>query len=728
MIIEKIELENFMCFAGKCNFEFTEGINVIIGDNGYGKSKLYDAFYWVLYDQVFVSEKKEFLNTSSVKSKIISDKVKYKAKDGKISASVRITFHNLERDIVYILERKYIANIRDGLVIETNDSEFSLMEKEDAILNAKMVLDEDKRTRIVSNILPPQVKDYLWFQGEQVESIIDFNKQDTLTKAINVLSSITRYDEIKEIAITSAKSANSEYDREVKRLSKDIGRSEELELEKTNIEEKISDLQKEEIEINENLSRAEARCEELLNKQADAQKINELQERKKGAMNLLKEMNDRLLEEQISFHRKMFRNKWVLKGTDELQKNYAIKFSNYEQKKLQLAADKVAKEKLDKETATKLQTRLPFNVPEPNYLEWMLEQEKCLVCDREAKKNSEAWKMIKELLDRPERNKKIKDEKPLTIQNFTDDLKRLYTNGLSLKSRIEDIDDEITESLTIRKSINTKVREANKELEKIEEEIKKLLSDTSMSDEDAANILNEYSIQNKKAKDFKVDQNKITQLIVHNKNNLKYVNEQLNSLVTGEIPKWLIDKRDILNDFVTITSSTRERVFNSLIALLEKEANKHYEAMTSGNKSAKGHIKLRKLPNNNYMPEIIDNNDVPLLGSNTSNLILVKLAVIMAIISAKTTGRGTDLYTLITDAPTSVFGEDYTIGFCKTISKVYRQSIVMSKEFYKNENLKNELLNNPEIKIGKVYMIYPSILESERSNRNNLSTKIRALN
>jgi DNA sulfur modification protein DndD len=240
--------------------------------------------------------------------------------------------------------------------------------------------------------------------------------------------------------------------------------------------------------------------------------------------------------------------------------------------------------------------------------------------------------------------------------------------------------------------------------------------------------LNEYSIQNKKAKDFSELQNKIKQQIDFAKNNLKNANEQLKALVTGEIPKWLIEKRDVLSDFETIAGTTRERVFNNLITQLEKEANLHYEAMTSGNKSARGQIKLRKLPNGNYMPEINDNNGIPLLGSNTSNLILVKLSVIMAIISAKSSSGVVDFYTLITDAPTSVFGEDYTIGFCKTISKVYRQSIIMSKEFYKNQNLRTELLTNPEIKIGKVYMITPSIPESDRSNRNNLSTNVDALN
>jgi DNA sulfur modification protein DndD len=100
----------------------------------------------------------------------------------------------------------------------------------------------------------------------------------------------------------------------------------------------------------------------------------------------------------------------------------------------------------------------------------------------------------------------------------------------------------------------------------------------------------------------------------------------------------------------------------------------------------------------------------------------------MAIISARQGSRDTDLYTLITDAPMSVFGEDYTIGFCKTVSNVYRQSIIMSKEFYKNMELRKQLLTNPEIKLGKVYLITPSIPENARANRNQLSTNIQLLN
>lgn len=728
MIIEKIDIENFMCYAGTNSMEFTEGINVIIGDNGYGKSKLYDAFYWVMYDQVFVPEKKEFQNTKSVKSKIISDKAKAAIKDGRVTASVSITFHNMEKDNVFILERKYSVTIIDGQVIESNDSEFTVMKKDLSYLNAKMVTDEDEKRRIVSNILPSHIKDYLWFQGEQVESIIDFNKQDSLTKAINVLSSIKRYDELIEIAASAAKTGNAEYDRELRRLSRDLDKSEQLENQKRQIESRIADLVQDETEAKENLSRAEEKAESLLSKLSDATKITEIKQRKKSIIEQLKSLNAALNEEQTSFHRKMFRNKWVLKGTAFLHDEFSTKYSAYENLKLKKAADLKAKNDLEADLQKKLQTRLPIDVPEPIYVQKMLEEERCLVCDREAKRDSDAWKKIKELIDRTKDNSKPRVSEISTLQNFSDDFKRLYHNGLALTHRISEIDTDITETLKKINDINGKIRQVNNEMKKVEDELQKLVSDTSQSAEDAESIVAEYSIQNKYVKDFTEKVNKITQQIEHYRKNLNSINDQLKDLVTGEIPKWLIEKKQILNDFDEIANSTRDRVFSNLITQLENEANNHYTAMTSGNKSVKGKIHLRKRTNGNYMPEITDSNGNPMLGLNTGNLILVKLAAIMAIISAKSNDGIVSIYSLITDAPTSVFGEDYTIGFCKTVSKVYRQSIIMSKEFYKNQALRNELMTNSEIKIGKVYMITPSIPENERADRNNLSTKIEQLN
>jgi len=711
MIIEKIELENFMCYSGRQTMKFTEGINVIVGDNGYGKSKLYDAFYWALYDQIFVTEQKKFLGTSEVRSKVVSDKAIFETKEGKVAASVKIIFHDLEKDSIYILRREFTAWKENGALREDRNSELTIQVKGLPFQNAKMITDREEMDKIIEKILPAQIKPYLWFQGEQVESIIDFNQQDTLTRAINVLSSITRYDEIKTVATLASKTARTEYDREVRRLSNDAVRSQELEKQRNDLEVLIERHLKEETEIKENLSRAEEKRELLANKSADAHKVTVLQQKKKDILDQLEELNKSFDDEQIAFHRKMFRNKWVLKGTRELVEIYSKRYDQYDQQRI---------------AANIATPRLPIDVPEPIYLQRMLDQERCLVCDREAKKGTEPYDMIAALLHRSD-NKSNLATSPAHKQNFSTDFKRLYQNGLSLAHRIDDIDEDIADTLNKINNQRNRIKTTAKALQDTEKEIENLLIAASINADQAQQIDAEYYVQNEKIIDFVDRLARVSQKLESFRNELRGVNDQLRSLVKTEIPAWLTEKQQVLSDFEIIAFSTRDRVFSNLIQQLETEANRHYEAMTAGNKSARGRIKLKKLPNQNYMPEIIDEKGSPLLGSNTSNLILVKLAAIMAIVSAKSSAGIVDFYTLITDAPTSVFGEDYTIGFCKTISKVYKQSIVMSKEFYKNQQLQEELLNNPEINVGKVYVITPSIRESERINRNTLSTTIETL-
>ena len=69
MIIKSISLKDFQCYFGsheENRLEFTSGINLVIGENAGGKSKLFDAFYWVLHDQVFHSDIREFVPTKQL--------------------------------------------------------------------------------------------------------------------------------------------------------------------------------------------------------------------------------------------------------------------------------------------------------------------------------------------------------------------------------------------------------------------------------------------------------------------------------------------------------------------------------------------------------------------------------------------------------------------------------------------------------------------------------------
>jgi len=728
MILQNIELNNFMCYAGNNKFEFTEGINIIIGDNGYGKSKLYDAFYWVMYDRCFDTRKKDFLPTNTLKKHLISDKALNETSDGFVTASVILTFHNIEKNSVYIIERRYKVR-KDGTEIyEDRESEEIIKIKDLAYLNAREITDPVQITSIKKAILPDNIKPYMWFQGEQIEQIIDFNKDNTLTQAINVLSNISKYDNLIALASSLKDSASKEYQKKQRDLSGDKAKSESLELQRSKLEENIKALQLQDLQIKDNLATAEEKSENLLNKIADATKIRELEERKKAIQRNLQDAQEEFQEEQLSLHKRMFTNKWILKGTEVLFAKYSDVYNQFEQKKLIRKAEMQVRKDAEMEL-NKAMFQLPIDVPEPIHLENMLEMQHCLVCDRTAPKDSKEWLSMKSLLDRSREKITAIEDEDQTMHDFSFDLKKLYHTGLALSHQIPNIDDDIKSVFRKLRRLDKRRKTLSEDYQAVDAEINTLIVNSSLNLSQATNILNEYAAQNDLTKRSQREVDANAHIITKKALELSGIEAQLSNLVTGEIPAYLTDKLKVLTEFKNVTESTRKRVFHGLVTMLEQEANKHYGEMMQGNLGTRGLIKFKQLSNEkNYMPELVDENGNVLLQLNMGNIILIKLATIMAIISARQGSIATDLYTLITDAPTSVFGEDYTIGFCKTVSKVYRQSIIMSKEFYKNTALRSQLLLDSDVRLGKVYMITPSIPETERSNRNSLSTLITPLN
>lgn len=729
MIIESIELNNFMCYYDRTQFDFTEGMNVIIGDNGYGKSKLYDAFYWVMFDKCFDTNLKEWMPTKHLGRSIISDKAVHEAQDGAVKASVKITFKNLDKDSAYSIERILTARKSDDEVIVDSESEEIVIFKQLSYLEGKEITDPVEIESIKkTKILPDNIRPYMWFQGEQVESIIDFGESRSLTQAINVLSNITRFDSISQLAASWKKASSEEYQRKVRALSKDKDKSDALELERNRILEKIENLEKDELKQNDNLGNAEAETERLLNQLEDAGKIRDLEARQKLIGESMERATSDEKQERIDLHKKLFTHQWVLKGTEGLFKKYSEKFATYERNKLQKLAEEQIRLKVENQIKEELQTRLPINVPEAHHVEEMIRQKVCLVCNTPAPEGSEAYNSIVQLLERSTDSPEETENTELTKHDFSRDFQKLSQNGYSLEQVVKRVDSDIKKTFRHLKKIEKRRKASSEDWSKITAEIESIMTDSALDSSKANNILNEWQAKNDYAKKFGKDLTQTKLFLERNQQELKAIDKKLGDLVVGEIPAFLEEKKQVLEEFDQVAQSTRARVFKTLVKRLETEANKHYHEMMQGNLGTRGIIKLVESTTGNYMPRLVDENDRPLMQLNTGNIILIKLATIMAIISARQGSRDTDLYTLITDAPMSVFGEDYTIGFCKAVSKVYRQSIIMSKEFYKNKELREELLKNSEIKRGKIYMITPSIPEKERSNRNSLETKVKALN
>jgi DNA sulfur modification protein DndD len=703
-------------------------MNVIIGDNGYGKSKLYDAFYWAMYDKCFDTNDKEWKKTHFIGRSIISDKTTHEAKDGLIRTSVKMTFRDKEKDTQFIVERVLTAQKINKEIIPDKESIEEVTFRQIAGMTGKLISNPGEVEKIKKKILPDNIRPYMWFQGEQVESIIDFGASDSLTNAINVLSNISRFDEIKELSDAWEKSALDQYHRKVKSLSTDKNKSDQLEGERDKIIERIKLLETDIRKLKDNIGNAEEEADKLVGKQEEATRIRELDVSRKSLESQLQQTSEEERVERVDLHKKMFSRRWVLKGTQELVKSFNDKYGKYQDIKLRKQAEAKVKLELENNILKEMQTRLPINVPEPVYVQKMLEQELCLICNRPADKGSDAWNNIKQLLERSLAKPQETGVKTSTLHNFEPDFRRLSQHGYAMEQDIHRIDDDINETFLRINRLDKRRRTLIDDLDKVKNDIANLVTETSIDPERAKHLINELQSKNDYANRFRTSLTRSQIELIQKQKDLKKIDDDLSELVKEDLPAWLEEKKQLLIDFKEIAYSTRDRVFKKLVKQLEDEANKHYHQMMQGNLSAKGIIKLVESTKGNFMPRLVDEFGNPLLQLNTGNIILIKLATIMAIISARQGSRDTDLYTLITDAPMSVFGEDYTIGFCKTVSTVYRQSIIMSKEFYKNETLRRQLLTDSNINLGKVYMISPSLPENERSNRNSLSTIIKALN
>ena len=114
MIIDTISIKNFQCYYGDANnFKFKNGVNIIIGENGAGKSKLWDAFYWVLWDEIFQSDKRRFVSTKVYGEHLFSMRARAETEIGAtLECSVAMIVKGLGGKI-YMANEKYSKHMYD---------------------------------------------------------------------------------------------------------------------------------------------------------------------------------------------------------------------------------------------------------------------------------------------------------------------------------------------------------------------------------------------------------------------------------------------------------------------------------------------------------------------------------------------------------------------------------------------------------------------------------------
>ncbi|WP_266202767.1 AAA family ATPase [Pontibacter kalidii] len=702
-IINQISFQNFFNYYGPLEnntYEFSEGVNIVVADNGGGKSKFFNGFLWIFYDEVLDSDTKTRKNIKNQAVKVCSDKAKYEAAvNDIIECNVAIEFS----------DNRFRYRINKGFRLKKSKSESSLTDGSDwqvffkdlevskrdiQLLEFHEVYDDDEHKRILNKLIQPNLREYSLFQGEEVDKLIDFNQADSLHRAVKSLTDINKYDELEKITKYVADRAEKDLNERV--ASNDaasqnyLKKLEEKETKKNSLDSELEKLQSYEHSYAEN--KTEVDKLESLNENAEARKeFDDKIKDQNAKLKTLKDEYDRLVEK---LNERFFDGSygWIAMGCENEVSSFKEKLNKYrEVRTLKKAAI------LSEDTNSQINL-LPPDSPDSVTLQTMIDKGHCYVCDRPAPENSAPWKHIASLLNRKDSGQNK------SVQIFKNDLNDFFGDiqlgAQPYVGRIGGIQHSITRTREKEQELLERITKVKDKIKSLKDERSHLIIGDEDNMADARQIMAQYKGALTRLQKSEDD-------IVKAKNRIESLNEgirkdenELGRMRPQDTPKEYELHLDISADLRNAAQRTKVRVFDGMILKLEKEANQHFQNLIKYNELAGGILKFEKNPRGTIDFKYIDEQGNEVTGASEGFQRMKVLAVLMAIISVNPYGY---LYPLLADAPLSAFGQGFIKGFFEETEKVFPQSIILIKDLYDRDSenklnkLGNELLKNNSV-------------------------------
>lgn len=690
MILKELKINNFRSYYKESLFTFKDGLTLIIGGNGDGKTTFFDALDWL------------FITTRENKSEaLISEKRKSEMIVGDSDyVSVSLIF---EHDGEKSLEKRFYFEKRSESSFITRD--FSFQGWSGSGSEREMIKGDNLLERCFDTV----IRKYCLFKGESQLDV--FNDETALKTLVDKFSNIRQFDNYVDMLKSFEVNSDKAYKKELKSDEQTTKKVDRLEYMLKDVNRRVGDIRQE-------IKQQEIANNDYQTKIDDIEQYKETSEKYNEIKSRITSLDEKLsrtkscIDEKYSI--KLLDELWVLILFPNIFAEYRKKVADFGKQKRKLDKEyieKRAKEKGKQEAIEEMTAIANGTVPLSNFIpdgetmQEMIDEHICKVCNRVAEEGSDAYNFMKEKLSLYMKSIEAKhkaaqkeDEKQLFVKSHIEELQTVNVAlGNSNIAEIANLKTTITDLIEFNAARKKQVSEIEEQLKDAQDEKSRLLIQSNGVSEEvlAANFTDIRGLFEQKGRSEK---------------RLLKLNEDLNDL--------LEEKRGIDAEFAELNPATGlaklysrvhttfDKILKAFIEAkksnlrrflvdLEEKAN-YYLALLNID-DFHGIVRIVETTNESAKIQLCSLNGSVINAPNGALQTTMYMSVLFAISDLTSLKREED-YPLIFDAPTSSFESFKEEEFYNVIDKINKQCIIVTKDLLdKDETTGSRKLNEAKI-------------------------------
>lgn len=722
MIIKEIRIKNFRSYYGDNNrFEFSDGLTIIIGDNGDGKTTFFEALQWLL-------------NTVADKGSLdqVSEMRKSQMESGDIEEiSVYMKFdHNGEKSVEksFTIEKLENGGFKIGQLVyrgyETNG-----IERE--AVNGKA---------LIERCYDAFIQKFSMFKGESELNV--FENKSAVKDLVDKFSDIRKFDELVEITDNFEDKANKAYLQEMRSDKKVAQRARELESSISRLGSEISVTRHDIKEKKDSIETYTKRLTELEDNQEASERYRDI----KNRLRTQEDRRNKLMAQigAVNYNHALLDKMWILAPFSPILKAFQEKVSalsktkrkmdkEFERTKaIELGKLEAAKEMLG--ALANGATELPWYLPNQETMEEMIHDHICKVCGREAPEGSEAYAFMVHKLEEYRRHTEAKlqkdsQKKEIEEQELfpNDHIEHLHNVSVSLSGPQEAVVAGYAQEIADRQGLVARFQD---DLKKTQQKIQDIIDEKTRLLIQAGNI-SETTLE----KDFDdirglyTSHERASVRLSELETELKFQEKRMADLKKeldeldpeSSQVKVMREVHTALEEIAKAFAQAKKENLRRFLSEMEDKANEYMVRLSAND--FHGEVRLIQTADDSTEIKLLSSNGTEIKKPSGSQKTVMYISVLFAISDFTQEKRDED-YPLIFDAATSSFGDSKEEDFYNVIDKIHKQCIIVTKDFIEKGKLNESAIDGLTCNVYRIKKA-PNFDQSNMATIRTLIEKIR---